>query len=579
MIANFLKIQKTISSDDKKKLILSLFVKLIVSITEMLSVASFIPFLSLIANRDDFLKNSYVLYFTKKFSLSESEIYMLLIFIPLILIIFLNLLRPFSIWLSSKINSRVWIKTTTNLFDYYLNQDYLYHVEHGSNALLEKLLQRSNSAIAGVIYPVYEIFGCIFSSIFIISVPLIYNPYVTVITLIVVVLLYATIYQFFRKKIIEYGRYSPQFSTETYKLVEESFKSYKDIKVKNNQKFFLDQFFAKVQKYQGNAVNFDFFSSTPKAFTEIFAFSLALLVTFILLINSNYELNQTVIILGIFLLATQRLVPVIQNFFIHYSKIKFHEPSFNLIYDDLVRSRNYKRSSILQDGKSLLFNQSIKLDNIKFTYPNNDKFLLRVKNFKIKKGEKIGISGKSGFGKSTFINILCGLLHPTEGEIIIDENKVDKNSVSFYQKNINYVPQNIFILNDTIKNNIAFGIHNHLIDENKIRQCAKFAGIDEYIEKELDNSYETIVGENAVKLSGGQRQRIGLARAFYDDKDILILDEATNSLDKDKELEIFKNLNLLKEKTIIIVTHNPLLLKELHRVVYFDKGVLKETNN
>lgn len=575
MFKNYIKVQKIIPSKNKKKLILSLFVKFLVSITEMLSIISFIPFLSLVANKENFLTNSYILKLIEKFHLEETEIYLFLILVPLILIVFLNLLRPFSVWYSSKINSLIWIKITSDLFNYYLNKDYLYHVENGSNVLLEKLLQRSNSAIAGVVFPVYEILGCIFSSIFIIAIPIIYNPFIAVISLLIIIILYVTLYKFFRKKIIEYGKYSPQFSKETYKLVEESFKSYKDIKIKNNQDFFLNQFLKRAKKFQNNAVNFDFFSSTPRAVTEVSAFSFALVATLILLINSNYQLNQTVIVLGVYLLATQRLVPVIQNFFSHYSKIKFHEQAFNLMYEDLVKSNTYNLSLTKSEIISNLKPKFIKFDKIKFLYPNNEKFKLEINNLVIKKGDKIGITGKSGFGKSTFLNILSGLLTPNEGKIFIDKIELDKNNIRSLQKSINYVPQNVFILNDTIKKNIAFGLDDKLIDKNKVKKSADLAGISQYIEKELDQGYETIVGENAIKLSGGQRQRIGLARAFYEDKEILILDEATNSLDKDKELEIMGRIMNQKEKTIIFVSHNSNILSKFNKVINFDKGVLK----
>ena len=169
------------------------------------------------------------------------------------------------------------------------------------------------------------------------------------------------------------------------------------------------------------------------------------------------------------------------------------------------------------------------------------------------------------------------MLIPNEGEILIDQIKLDKNIRSF-QKSINYVPQNVFILNDTIKKNIAFGLDDKFIDENKVRESANHAGISQYIEKELDQGYETIVGENAIKLSGGQRQRIGLARAFYEDREILILDEATNSLDKDKELEIMDKIMNQKEKTIIFVSHNPNILSKFKKVINFDKGVFKKLN-
>ena len=580
MIKNLLRIQKILTFKEKKDLFLTTFFKFTLAIVEMASILSFIPFLSLIANKENTLQNKYLVKIIDQYSLEEKSIYILLILAPLVLIVILNILRPLFVWHSSRATNNIWFSKHSDLFSYFLKKKYLFHVENGSNVLLEKLLQRANSAIAGVIFPTYEIIGNIFSSVFIIIIPIIYNPYVALSSLFIVSLFYFTLYRFFRKKISEYGKYSPEFARSTYKLVEESLKSIKDIKIKNNYDFFLKQFQINAKKYSDNAVNFDFFASTPRSVTEIFSFSFALITALILLIYSDYKFNQTIVILGVYLLAVQRLVPIIQNFFQQYTALRFYKASFDLIYDDLRNSFIHKKNQLEDpNGEKLSFNKYIEFKDIKFSYPTNKKFKLRVDNFKIKKGETIGISGKSGVGKSTFLNILSGLIEPDKGKILIDDEVINKNNTISFQKKINYVPQSIFILNDTIKKNIAFGVEDSLIDNLKIKNSAKFAGISNVIENDLESSYETIVGDNAIKLSGGQRQRIGLARAFYEDKDILILDEATNSLDKDKELEILENLKNVEGKTIIFVTHNVSVLNKLSKVIYFDDGLLIEKKN
>ena len=577
MIKNLLKIQKILTFKEKRDLFLTAFLKFLLAIVEMVAILSFIPFLSLIANKENTLQNKYLVYVADTFSFNEKQLYIFLIVVPLILILSLNILRPLVVWHSSKTTNNIWFSMHSDLFNYYLNKKYLFHTENSSNILLERIMQRTNSAIAGVVFPTYEIIGNIFSSFFIIIIPIIYNPYIAISSLVLVGLFYFTLYRFFRKKISEYGNYSPEFARLTYKLVEESLRSIKDIKIRNNQLFFLKQFQINTKKYADNAVYFDFYSSTPRSVTEIFAFSFTLITTLILLIYSDYRFNETIIILGVYLLAIQRLVPIIQNFFHQFSALKFYRATFDSIYDDLRNSFLYKNKFSKKEKNELVkFNKSIELKNIKFSYPGNEKFELYVENLKIKKGSIIGISGKSGVGKSTFLNILSGLIEPNNGEIFVDDIKINHNNLSSFQKKINYVPQNIFVLNDTIRKNIAFGVENESIDNSKIINSAKLAGISNFIENDLENGYDTLVGENAIKLSGGQRQRIGLARAFYEDKDLLILDEATNSLDKEKEVEILENLKSSTGKTIIFVTHNTFLLSKLDKVIYFEDGILKE---
>ena len=583
MLKDLINIHKILSKNEKRGLIYNLFFKIILSIFEAATVLSFVPFLSMVSNQETFLQNKYLLLLTSNFNLNSEDIYILVILIPLFAVICMNLFRPFVAWHSSRTAAKIWLSKSFDIFNYYLNKNYLFHINNSTNTLLEKLLQRTNSAIAGVIVPSYEILGGIFSSIFLILIPILYDPYVGLICFFLIIFFYFVFYQFFRKKIREFGKYQPVFAQQTYKLVDESFKSIKDIKLRKNYNFFSEQYWSKIKKYADNSVVFDLYSATPRSISEIFGFSFLLISSLFLLVILNNKFASSIITLGVYLLALQRLIPIIQNLFQQISQYKLYKDSFYSIYDDLLNSYEFKISSkkINKEKKlnELIFNDEISLKNIEFSYPNNKNFDLKVENLIIKKGEILGISGKSGHGKSTFINIICGLLEPSKGKLFVDKKEVNDSNIDSFQKNISYVPQNIFILDDTIEKNIAFGVDKKSINIEKVKNAARIAGISEFIENELEKKYETIVGENAIKLSGGQRQRLGLARSLYEEKQILILDEATNSLDKNIENQIINNIYAMKNKTIILVTHNQLILKRLPKVLYFDKGKLNLERN
>ena len=200
MIKNLLKIQKILTFKEKRDLFLTAFFKFILAIIEMVSILSFIPFLSLVANKENTLQNKYLVYVADTFSLNEQQLYIFLILVPLILILSINILRPLVVWHSSKTTNNIWFSINSDLFNYYLNKKYLFHTENSSNILLERIMQRTNSAIAGVVFPTYEIIGNIFSSFFIIIIPIIYNPYIAISSLFLVGLFYFTLYRFFRKK-------------------------------------------------------------------------------------------------------------------------------------------------------------------------------------------------------------------------------------------------------------------------------------------------------------------------------------------------------------------------------------------
>lgn len=578
MIKNLIKIHKILSKKDQTRLYFLVIIKFFFGILETISVLSFAPFLSALTNKNYLVENKYIIKVQNSLSLSEVQLIVLLSLVPLFLIILTNVLRSFITWFESKITNKIWYTIHSDLFNYYLNQQYLFHVKNSSNTLLERLLQRTNAAIAGVIYPMHQIIGNTFSASLIIILLIYLNPSMAVILILFIGFFYFTLYRFFKKKISDYGSYSPKFAQMMFKLVGESLKSIKDIKIRNNSEFFLKQFKKNAAKYCDNAVNFDFFLVLPRTVTEIFAFSFIFFITLILLYFQNYEFSKIVVLLGLYIVGMHKLLPVIQNFFQQFTSIKFWEFSFSLIYDDLKKAHQFKKEVDSKDAKDRdkIFKNEINFKNIKYSYPNNEKFEFRIEKFHIKKGETIGIIGDSGSGKTTFINILTGLIDKNFGEIIIDDTSLDILRIKNFQKIISYVPQSVFILDDTIKKNIALGISENLITMDKIRYSAKMANISDFIENDLINGYETIVGEDAIKLSGGERQRIGIARSLYDDKDLIILDEATNALDEKNELKVISNIKSKKDKTILIVSHNYSILKNLDRIISFKDGKLTE---
>ena len=411
----------------------------------------------------------------------------------------------------------------------------MFHVENGSNVLMEKLMVRANTALNSVIIPIYQIIGNILLSSLVVGALIFYNPVMAILTFVMIVIFYLGLYSSFAKKIDSYGRFAPKFSQTIFKLVEETFKSIKTVKLRDNSKLFVDQFKKNARRYTSNSTYLDFFITTPKSVTEIFGYSFALAATLILLFYQKQTFSDIVVILGIYLVALQKLMPVVQDLFIKFSGIKVNRFSLDIIEEDLKASSNIdlNNSELLEVKKINNFDQ-ISIENLRFNYNENQSFQLSVNNFKINSNDLIGISGKSGSGKSTFLNILTGLIHNEKISINLDQNKIKENEIFSYQNLIDYLPQNIFILNDTINRNIAFGVSDEKIDKEKVKLSAKLACIDDYIETKMPEKYESIVGEDAAKLSGGQRQRIGLARALYANKKILIMDEATSSLDKKK---------------------------------------------
>ena len=293
------------------------------------------------------------------------------------------------------------------------------------------------------------------------------------------------------------------------------------------------------------------------------------------------DLNLLVPFLSLVAASIIRMLPSISSIAANLTHIKVYKNSYDTITNDIVSLLNkdilenkYKFKATRQNKR--IGQNIVNVSNLKFTYADdkeNKGYSIKNISFDIEKNSMVGVFGKSGAGKSTLINILLKLLDPETGEVIYNFSNQNKNSDNL----ISFVPQDIYLLDDTVKNNVAFGIDEELIDEDRVVKCLKDAEIWNFVRKN-PKGLNLLVGEKGIKLSGGEKQRIGLARALYFKPEILVLDEATNALDHKTENEIFKSIKKLRKKTtIVIISHKIALLDECDKIFYLDKGEIKDT--
>lgn len=576
MFQDLIKIRNVISKKDQIRLFALGFTKFISGFFDMLGVASIAPFIIVVTNRKVLKSNEIILQIKEFLKLNDNEMIIFFAFFSITLIILNQSIRIFSFWFDEYVCHKVWFNIHKKLFKYYLNQPFSYHIQTNSNSLLEKIQVRANAAVAGVINPFFQILGHFFVLLFLAAILIIANPSVAFILMIITSSFYLLFFLKLKKKLVSYGKFSPEFSHKTFKLVEQAFKSIKDIKIKDNSNYYTNIFNPLAKKYAQNQVKLHFLSFMPRNILEIFAYSSGFGLVIYLMISESKNFSEVAVVIGIYAITLQKLLPAVQGAFQSIAQFKYYKPSFDIIYEDLVNS---KKDSEKKEKKEKLqnykFDDKIIFKDIKFKYPNSRKEVLNIKNLEIKKGIFLGVTGKSGSGKSTFVDLLTGLLTPSVGDLYLDGNKIDLNLYKKLQSCIGYVPQFAFVADDTIKNNIALGYDDNQIDFERVKKAAEIANISEFINKELLLGYETIIGEDGIMLSGGQRQRISIARAIYNLPQILIFDEATNSLDSITENQIIKSLVELSEiKTIIMVTHRVPTLKICDDILFFDDGKL-----
>jgi ABC-type bacteriocin/lantibiotic exporter with double-glycine peptidase domain len=295
------------------------------------------------------------------------------------------------------------------------------------------------------------------------------------------------------------------------------------------------------------------------------------------MIEQNKNFINIFPILTLYAYSGYRLIPALQQIFQCFTLLRFSKLTFNSIYKDINNKKNIKNFKQAKSKNSVfLFKKSILLKNISYSYPNTDKEALKSINLKIPAFSKVGIIGKSGSGKTTLVDLILGLLNPSKGTLSVDGKYITNSNKDSWQKAIGYVPQQIYIGDSSVKENIAFGLDYQKIDNNAVIKAAKISNIHNFIVDNLPEGYDTYLGDNGAKLSGGQRQRIALARALYRKPQILILDEATNSLDNFTEQEVIDSISNLNYKiTIIFITHRLEILKNFDIIFYLNNGELK----
>ena len=569
MIADFKKINKIIDKSEKYKLSILTIFKFFSGILDMLAVASIAPFLTLLVNPNYFANNEYFIKLENFISKTNQEFVILFGIVSISLIIFNQLFKIFLNWFEGYVTNNIEYNLITNLFNFYLKQPYYFYLKNSKSSLLEKVAKQGNIAVSGVITPFFAIIENLFTSIFLILLILLVNLKLSLIVLLLIVIFYTLFIFTLSKEIKKYGEYSPEFSRKAFKIVADAFKSIKEIKINRNTNYFINLFKNYAKKYVNNSIKLNLIINVPRPLIEIFAYSTGYSLIIFIVFKTNNTFDDIIFNITIFALAFQKILPAVQNIYRQLTEYKYSKFSFNIIYDDLTKSHKFIDKKLLNENKSLYYDQKIILKDIEFKYQDNEKFKFSLSKVELTNSTLIGLTGRSGSGKSTFIDLLLRLIHPQKGEIVTDSKNV--------KKKIGYLPQDIFISDDTIENNIINNMHDFKYSNSQIRAAAENAQILSHIENNLPKKFKSNIGEDGIKFSGGQRQRIGIARIILQNPDLLILDESTNALDLNTEkkiIEYFKKTK--KNKIILLISHRKSVLKHCDKIIYLEDGKLKD---
>ena len=551
---------------------LSLLGSILISFIELIGVSSIPIFILVITDIEQIYKFlfQYKLIYLVNY-IQNLETYNLILLSALILFLiflFKNLLVLLILYFEGIILRNLTTNLSKKLFNIYINSPTILHVKRNSANIIRNIteeIEYVRASIRAAMIMIRE-----FLTIFIITITIIFiDPFIAISVFILLGAGSVFFVVLMQNKLVDWGKKHQFHRGKQIMSINQGLGSIKDIKILNRE----DNVFRIFLKDTHGRMHYhflqQFFSQVPRKILEVVAItSVLLIVLFFFYLNRPIEIMLP--LLSLFAVSVIRFLPSLNVITSSYSTIKFYNHAVNLIikefseYDHLFRDYFQKKEKIT-------FQRTISVENLSFQYVKNSKKILENINLKINKGQAIGIIGKTGSGKTTLVENLIGLHKPEAGLIKIDEVAIKFNE-NKSKLSVGYVPQDIYLLDDTILKNVAFGIPDENIDLNRVNKCLEISNILEFINS-LPDQLNTKVGERGIKLSGGQKQRIGIARSLYDNPDILVFDEGTSSLDNITENEIINGILKLKGlKTIIIIAHRLSTIKNCDNIILMENG-------
>ena len=558
------------------KLYLILFAGIFSTFFEVVGIGS-IPIFIMLITDIDFLTSKMPNFISIDliYQIGQNKLIIMSSIVLGLIFIFKNLYLLLLLFFQNKFIMQLRQSTTNKIFKYYINSPYLNH--HKINpATYVRIIEVDISKTFSVIGCYLSLFREILILISVFLLLFFTDPFISFFSLILLALPVFIFYFYYRKTLKEKGQILVEKNGERIKITNQSLGGIKETKILNKEIFFLDKFFKTNQTIEKIGFFSSIISATPRLFLEVSAL-LSITSICAILIMLGRPADTILPMISLLAISAVRFIPALNIITSSLTTIRIRKYSIDLIVD-LIKKANLLSEKKKSEGvykkdfnKNEIFSNNIKLKNISFNYGTDKKIAVNNINIDIAKGKSVGLIGKSGSGKSTLVDIIIGLLEPSTGEILIDDNNIGTKKIS-WQKQLGYVPQEVYLLDDTIRNNITFGIEKEEIDEKLLSDVIEKSQLKNLINS-LSNKLDTLIGDRGARLSGGEKQRIGIARALYNKPKVIVFDEATSSLDIYNENKILKEIyENKKDKTLIIISHRNNTVKYCDLIYVMEDG-------
>ena len=566
-----------LSPYERKNAGLLLIIIIIMALLDMIGVASILPFMAVLTNPDLIETNlilSKIFQFLNIFGIENNQqfLFCLGVFVFILLVVSLAF-KTFTAYAQIRFVYMLEYTIGKRLIEGYLHQPYSSFLSRNSSDIGKTVLSEVQKLIEIGLYPLMDLISKSIVVVAIITLLFLVDPKLALISGSTLGGAYWVIFYCVKKFASRIGKMRLENNQLRFKWIGEAFGATKQVKLGGLEKFYIKRFSDYTKDYAQSIASSHIIYQLPRFILEIIAFGGVMLMILYLMIQTG-TFNNALPVVSLYVFAGYRLMPALQQIYGSLTQLTFVGPSLNKVHDDL---KNLKPFNLNQFNDTLSFNQKITLNNIYYKYPNSQRTVLRDINLSISAKSTIGFVGTTGSGKTTTIDIILGLLEAQKGTLEVDGKVITKKNLRAWQRSIGYVPQDIYLADDTVTANIAFGVESEDINQLAVEKASIIANLHEFVMKELPLQYQTMVGERGVRLSGGQRQRIGIARALYHDPKILILDEATSALDNQTEKAVMDAVNNLgKNITIILIAHRLSTVKNCDLIFILDKGQLKD---
>ncbi len=569
-----------LSKSERKNAFLLLLLILIMALLDMIGVASILPFMAVVTN-PDVIETNFIL--NKMFQISKifgvennrDFLFTMGVFV-FFLLVFSLMFKAFTTYIQLRFVQMREHSISKRFVESYLHQPYIWFLNRNSADLGKTMLSEIGSIVSKGMKPLIDMIAKGMISIALIILLIIVDPKLALIVGLSLSVAYLIIFLLTEKYLNKIGEERLKSNTLRFTILNEAFGAIKGVKFAGLEEIYAKRYSKSSKSYARSLAFSNIIGQLPRYALEIIAFGgIMLIILYLMAQKGNF--NDAIPIISLYAFAGYRLLPAIQQIYASFTKISFIIPSLNEVSSDF---KNLRITDFKEDQKKLVLKKSIILNNINYIYPKSRITVLKDININIPAKSTIGLVGTTGSGKTTMVDIILGLLEAQSGTLEVDGQIITKQKIRSWQRIIGYVPQEIYLSDDTIQGNIAFGIESEHINEERVQEVAKIANLNEFVTKELEKKYLTTVGERGVRLSGGQRQRIGIARALYHKPQVLILDEATSALDIQTEKAVMDAVNnLRKDITIILIAHRLNTVKNCDIIFKLEKGKVVEQGN